>query len=90
MRVVDTTVVSNTRATAEAAFELDEFASHIEFDSGRIRNYKVGFDFYTDDEKNGQLESWKIGGFSFEYVVYNILDDHGNLIDDIPVEHQLF
>ena len=90
MRVVDTTVVSNTRATAEAAFELDEFASHIEFDTGRIRNYKIGFDFYTDDEKNGQLESWKIGGFTFEYVVDKILDDHGDLIDDIPVEHQLF
>ena len=54
------------------------------------RLYKVGFDFYTDEDNNGQLESWKIGGFRFEYVVYNILDDHGNLIDDIPVEHQLF
>ncbi|MBM82041.1 MAG: hypothetical protein CMJ78_15830, partial [Planctomycetaceae bacterium] len=63
-RIENTTIVCNTRDTTEAYFEIDEFASNIEFAGGRIRNYKIGFDFHTDDENNGQLETWKIGGFA--------------------------
>ncbi|MEM7312129.1 MAG: hypothetical protein AAF497_03155, partial [Planctomycetota bacterium] len=90
MRFENTVIVSNTRDTAVAGFEIDEFASNIQFAGGRIRNYKIGFDFYQDDENNGQLSSWYIGGFEFQYVVDKILDDHGNFIDDIPDEHKLF